>query len=86
MKRLLSQAIKFASTIVCNGYQVDEIANIDDRIHLDDGDDRHWVIEDQMIEINADGLAKIATIDGYLCWLEFKVCVPIREQDIPATT
>lgn len=83
MHKLLSQAIDFASTIVCEGYEIDDVASLDALIRLDTGADEEFTFADQIIEINSDGEAKVKDVEGNEWSLTFKVSIPIREIDFP---
>lgn len=81
MQKLLSQALDFASTIVCNGYEIDDVISQGDCIRLDTGDDEEFTFMNQAIDINSDGEARVKDVDGEEWVLIFKICIPIRECD-----
>lgn len=86
MKKQLSEALAMASTIICNGYEIDGVVHESRKsMRLECGEDIIAYVPDQEIVINSDGQATAeivgATPDDSKVNLEFRVSIPIRECD-----
>lgn len=84
MKKKLSQVLDHASIVISDGYEIEEIDQLEGNVYrLSLDDDYEVEIKDQDIEINSDGEASVQDTDGNTVDLIFRVSIPIREEDFP---
>jgi hypothetical protein len=78
----LDQLILFASEIVIDGYEIDEIAYLDGKIRLGCADDFYWEVDGNELVDVYSGEVETTDANGEPIHMTFRVSHPIQPSDL----